>query len=120
MQLPGESKPPAGAVLLAMTETQIAGCALLRPLDESTAEVRRLYVRPAAQGQGIGRALMQAIIAAAQGAGYHALCLETLEAMNVAVALYRRLGFVEIAPWHAPQTDHDRTLFMRLELLSQD
>lgn len=108
--------PPAGAVLLAMTETQVAGCALLHPCDAGVAEVKRLYVRPAARGQGIGRALMQTAIGTARNAGCRALRLETLEAMHEATALYGALGFVEAAPWHPPHTDHDRTRFMELQL----
>jgi GNAT superfamily N-acetyltransferase len=116
VQLPGECAPPAGAVLLAMTETQVAGCALLLPVEDGIAEVRRLFVRPALRGQGIGRALMQAAIDTAQKAGHHTLRLETLEAMHEAMALYRRLGFVEVPPWHPPHTDHDKTIFMSLRM----
>lgn len=97
-----------------MTETQVAGCVLLQPAedDEGVAEVRRLYVRPALRGQGIGHALMQGAIDFAKQAGYRVVRLETLEAMQEAVALYRRLGFTDTAPWHAPHTDHDRTRFL--------
>jgi GNAT superfamily N-acetyltransferase len=116
VQLPGECAPPAGAVLLALAETQVAGCVLLAPADDGIAEVRRLYVRPALRGQGIGYALMQAAMEHARKPGHHTVRLETLAAMHEAVALYRRLGFNEVAPWHPPHTDHDRTLFMTLPL----
>jgi GNAT superfamily N-acetyltransferase len=116
VQLPGECAPPAGAVLLARTQTQVAGCVLLHPCEAGVAEVKRLYVRPATRGHGIGSALMQAAIHAARNAGCSTLRLETLEAMREAVALYGALGFVEAAPWHPPHTDHDRTRFMKLQL----
>ncbi len=117
MQLPGECAPPAGAVLLALAETQVAGCVLLQPVagEAGVAEVRRLYVRPALRGQGIGLALMQAAMDAAKKAGCHTIRLETLAAMHEAAALYRRLGFIETAPWHPPHTDHDHTIFMTLK-----
>ena len=115
MQLPGECAPPAGAVLLALGETQVAGCVLLQPVDDGVAEVRRLYVRPAARGKGMGRALMQAVIDAARAAGHRTVRLETLDVMREARALYRALGFTEVAPWHPPHTDHDKNLFMTLK-----
>jgi GNAT superfamily N-acetyltransferase len=116
VQLPGECAPPAGAVLLALAETQVAGCALLQPAGDGMAEVRRLFVRPALRGQGIGHALMQAAIDAARKAGHATVRLETLQAMREAVGLYRRLGFIETTPWHPPHTDHDHTLFMALKI----
>lgn len=102
-------------MLLALGETQVAGCVMVQPVDDGVAEVRRLYVRPAVRGLGIGRALMQAALDTARIAGHHTLRLETLAAMHEAVALYRRLGFVDVPPWHPPHTDHDRTLFLTLK-----
>lgn len=101
-------------MLLALGEKQVAGCVMVQPVDEGVTEVRRLYVRPALRRQGIGRALMQAAIDTARAAGHHTLRLETLEAMSEALALYRRLGFVDMPPFHPPHTDHDRTCFLAL------
>jgi GNAT superfamily N-acetyltransferase len=77
----------------------LGGCVALRPLSATTAEMKRLYVRPQHRGQGLGRKLIEAIIAAAIERGYHTIRLDTLPEMRQAIAIYRRMGFQEIAPY---------------------
>ncbi|HEY5802792.1 MAG TPA: GNAT family N-acetyltransferase [Lysobacter sp.] len=98
--LPAPYAPPRGALLVATIGDDVAGCVALRPLDETTGEMKRLYVRPAHQGTGLGKRLVEAVIEAARQAGYRELRLDTLASMESAQALYRRLGFVEIAPYN--------------------
>ncbi|MCS7056658.1 MAG: GNAT family N-acetyltransferase [Thermoflexales bacterium] len=116
MQLPGAYAPPHGRLLLGLTETQVAGMAALQPVDALTGEIRRLYVRPAARRQGVGRGLVAALIEAARQAGYALLRLEMLEAMREAQALFRSLGFREIERFRAPVGDTDRTISLGLWL----
>ena len=96
--LPGRYAPPQGTILLAGDG---AGVVALRALDPFTAEMKRLFVRPGHQGTGLGRALAEAVIEAARTRGYSRLRLDTLPQMGTAIAMYRRLGFVEIAPYTA-------------------
>ena len=98
--LPGAYAAPAGALLLAMEDGKPAGCIALRPLAEREAEIKRLYVRPAFRGSGLGERLVDAVTRRARAAGYRALRLDTLASMEAAMRLYARLGFVETAPYH--------------------
>ncbi len=103
--LPGKYAPPAGELLLACAPAGDAlGCVAVRPLDGPTVcEMKRLYVRPAARGLGIGTALVAAIITSAQELGYAEMRLDTLPAMAEAFALYERFGFAQIpAYYHNP------------------
>jgi GNAT superfamily N-acetyltransferase len=77
-----------------------AGCAGLRPLEPGIAELKRLYVRDAYRGTGLGRRLTEAMIKEAVRMGYRSLRLDTLPGMERAIALYRSLGFREIAAYH--------------------
>jgi ribosomal protein S18 acetylase RimI-like enzyme len=99
--LPGAYAPPRGALLMAWASGEPAGCIALRPLDAHEAEVKRLYVRPAFRGSGLGERLVRAVIDRASRAGYRALRLDTLGTMDRAMRLYERLGFVETGPYHA-------------------
>jgi ribosomal protein S18 acetylase RimI-like enzyme len=114
--LPGKYAPPAGELLLARLEGGAAvGCVGLRPLAEAGGcEIKRLYLKDAARGTGLGRALTLAVIARAREIGYRELRLDTLPSMTAAIALYRQLGFVEIAPYYAPTPPG--TLFLALRL----
>jgi putative acetyltransferase len=94
-------RSPGGCLLLAQRYGQVLGCVALRRFDENTCEMKRLYVRPAGRGTGAGRELAKEIIQRAKLAGYKKMVLDTLESLTAARALYRSLGFHEVAPYYA-------------------
>ena len=102
--LPGEYAEPRGALMLAHVDGALAGCCALRPLDSvdypNACEMKRLYVRKAFRGFGLGRQLAEAALDAARKAGYASVLLDTLDDMESARALYEELGFEEIPPYY--------------------
>ena len=102
--LPGEYQEPRGGLLMARVGGELAGCCALRPLDNAdypnAAEMKRLYVRKAFRGFGLGRQLSEAILDTARRAGYACVLLDTLSEMDAARSLYEDLGFIEIAPYY--------------------
>lgn len=94
--LPGDYAEPEGTLLLARVGGDAAGCVGVRPLQPRICEMKRLYVRPAFRGLGLGAALARSAITAARGRRYERMRLDTLPAMAGARSLYRTLGFREI------------------------
>ncbi|MBV9890448.1 MAG: GNAT family N-acetyltransferase [Rhizobacter sp.] len=102
--LPGEYAPPRGHLLHAYVDGALAGCGALRPFadaeDGNACEMKRLYVRPAFRGLGLGRMLANALFDEARRAGYSTMLLDTLDDMEAARELYASLGFIEIGPYY--------------------
>jgi GNAT superfamily N-acetyltransferase len=112
--LPGEYAPPRGRLLLATVDGEPVGCVCLRPIDADTCEMKRLYVRDAARGLGVGRLLCERLVDEAARLGYRAMLLDTLDRMTEANALYQRLGFRETEPYRFNPLPDVR--YLRLEL----
>jgi len=109
-ELPGAYAPPRGTLLLARG----AGCVGLRPLDETTCEMKRLYVRRSARGTGLGRLLAEAVIDEGRRLGYARMRLDTVPGMEPAQRLYAQLGFREITPYRANPVPGVRFLELQL------
>ncbi len=112
--LPGDYAPPRGRLLLALHDDAPVGCAALRDAGGGRAEMKRLYVRPAARGLGVGEALARQVIAEASLAGYRELVLDTLPSMVRAQRLYERLGFRNIPAYFASPIADTRFLGLTL------
>jgi len=97
--LPGAYAPPSGRLMLAVRGGEVLGCVALRRLSDSEGEMKRLYVRPAARGGGVGWALVSALIVEATEAGYRRLLLDTLPTMAAAIRLYESAGFRPVEPY---------------------
>ncbi|MFF0628955.1 GNAT family N-acetyltransferase [Streptomyces sp. NPDC004296] len=92
--------PPHGVLLVARYGGEPVGCAGVRLLDARTAELKQVFVRHARRGLGAAGRLLRAAEAAAAGLGAERIRLDTRLDLTEAVALYRRRGYVEIAPYH--------------------
>jgi GNAT superfamily N-acetyltransferase len=133
--LPGEYAPPSGALFVATDGQQLVAMIGLRPLHEppcpaglpsvaqsakgeahsaKAAEMKRLFVRPAARGQGLAKQLIAQVLDEARRLGYAELRLDTLPMMGDAQALYAAMGFTDIKAYYDTPIAGTRFMAKRL------
>jgi putative acetyltransferase len=95
-ELPKPYVAPGGRLVVARDGDQLAGCGALRPLRPGIVEMRRLWVRRPYRKQGVGKMIIEALVAWSRSAGYRSVRLETLSVMSQAETLFRGLGFAPI------------------------
>lgn len=97
--LPGKYAPPTGQLVVADSGTALVGCVALRQHQPAVGELKRLFVRPGFRRLGLGRELLDRIMAEAMSAGYRDVVFDTLPVMTDALRIYERLGFVATEPY---------------------
>ena len=114
--LPGDYAPPRGRLLLARAGPagDVAGCIALRPLDADRCEMKRLFVRLAHHGAGLGRRLIERLVDEARTIGYRTMVLDTLPQMRAAQHLYQSFGFRDIPAYYDNPTPGVRYLALDL------
>jgi len=112
--LPGDYAPPKGRLLLATAAEGPAGCVALRPLEAKLCEMKRLFVRPAYRGHGLGRLLAERVVSDARVIGYERMLLDTLPTLHEAIRLYTSMGFSRCSAYY--DTPLAETVFMELRL----
>lgn len=105
---------PSGRLYVAYWDGKPAGCIALLPSEDQSAELKRLYVRPAFRGHGIAKALVERLLSDARGIGYSYVRLDTLPFLVEAIALYRKFGFYEISPYN--DNPMGTSIYMKLDL----
>ena len=110
--------PPRGVFYLVESAGQVVGMGGLRRSEDGIAEMKRVYVRAAGRGKGLGEAIARRLVADARSFGYRRLRLDTLPFMASAQSLYTALGFVDCPPYpiEMPEMFRDRVRYMELAL----
>jgi len=99
---------PRAALFLAVEQDDPVGCCGLCPRDEATAELKRLYVRPAVRHGGVGIQLLDAVTEHGRGLNYDRLVLDVLPDRQAAISLYERRCWKRIPHWEGR---HDMLAF---------
>lgn len=109
--LPGKYAPPDGRLYVAYDASEPVGCIALRPIGQGVCEMKRLYLREAARGKGVGVRLIEQVIADGKEIGYERMRLDTYPPkMGKAVSLYEAHGFYEIPAYY--DNPYDGVLYM--------
>ena len=111
--MPGPYVPPNGGIWIALAGNVGAGCVALRDMGSQVGEIKRMFVAAGFRGQGVGRALLVALIAGARARGYQTLRLGTLDDMLAARQLYASVGFIPIERYR-----HDELIDTRFHELA--
>ena len=102
-----ELTPPAGLLVIARLRGRSVGCGALKFHKKRPAELKRMWIAPAARGLGVGRRLLNELEAHARKIGVTVLRLETNRALTEAIALYRRSGYIEVDAFNTePYANH--------------
>lgn len=115
--LPGMYGPPGGCLLLALSDDQPAGCVAFKRIDDTTCELKRMYVRPVFRGDGIGSRLVAGLLASARAAGYRRIVLDSHYTMTGAHRIYEAAGFTFVdSPEGFPEALRPVVVFMEMDL----
>ncbi len=115
--LPGEFAPPTGSLLLAYVDGKAVGMVAAHRIAPDVCEMKRMFVRPETQGQGIGKALALELVRRSRAQGYERMRLDTSRGQVAAISMYQRLGFREVAPYYTlPPHLQNVMIFMELDL----
>ena len=106
---------PRVHVFVAREDGKALGCGAFVLGEAGEAEMKRVFVAPAARGKGVARALMEALEREAAKRGVTLMQLETGIKQPEAIALYRRCGYAERGPFGAYKPD-PLSLFMEKRL----
>ena len=113
-RMPGPYAPPRGGIWIADVNGTGVGCVALRPMTAHVAEVKRMFVAAEWRGKGLGRALLETLVAGARSRGYTNLRLGTLADMAAARGLYESVGFRPIERYRADELINTRFYEMAL------
>ncbi len=91
---------PQGGIIICKKDEIFTGCIAVRKIDDSTCELKRMYVNPAFQGNGIGKNLLEKALQLAKDCNYKIIRLDTLNYMAPAIHLYMQSGFYVIEPYY--------------------
>ncbi len=105
---------PNGRLYLVYYDDELAGCIGLRKIDDSSCEMKRLYVRSKFRGKHIGNLLVKKIIEEAKSIGYSSMLLDTFPFLTSAIKLYKNYGFYEIPSYN--NNPLDSLIYMKLDL----
>src|SRR4029077_6645858 len=97
---PAEVAPPVGAWVVAYLDGRPVGCGGIKRLDDTSAELKRLYLSASARGRGLGRRLLEELEAHARALGYVVLRLDTGDLQPEALGLFRSAGYQQIADYN--------------------
>jgi ribosomal protein S18 acetylase RimI-like enzyme len=89
-------QPPEGIIYIVETQGKVVGMGMLRKLEDRVGEIKRMYIRQQYRGRGLGKMLLNKLMAKAEEFGYSTLRLDTADFMTVAQSIYRSVGFKEI------------------------
>ncbi len=105
---------PYGRLYLAFCDKKLAGCIALRKIDDENCEMKRLYVKPDFRGKEIGNILVEKIIEDAKSIGYKHILLDTFPFLEIAIKLYKKLGFYEIESYN--NSPMDNLIYLKYDL----
>jgi len=94
-------QPPGGAFLVAFADGEPVACGAVRTIAPAVGYLKRMWVSEGVRGLGLGRRLLEALEEQARELGMTTLRLETNDALQEAIGLYRSAGFREVPPFNS-------------------
>jgi N-acetylglutamate synthase-like GNAT family acetyltransferase len=88
-----------GTFVIARADGRAVGCGALRKLDETSAEVKRMYVEPELRGHGVAKKILEHLEGVGRQLGVHRLVLETGIYQAEAIGFYHQAGFEPVRCW---------------------